>query len=200
MITHKTSNLVINKDKIPLDTYNYLRGVDADLKNIFQALVEIKNYIIFGTLRGLVIDDAVAIGVDSSTNERGFLMKMLNKTGTTTVKGSIVAASTTTSKAFLLEDTGFDPFGIVYEAGVADGSEAWIWVNGSIAQVLWKNSTASTMGNVALCDDVDGRAYDVAVPTANPVVAEHFREIGHVLQTQANNLTNSLVLCHLHFN
>jgi hypothetical protein len=42
MITHKTSNLVINKDKIPLDTYNYLRGVDTDLKNIFQALVEIK--------------------------------------------------------------------------------------------------------------------------------------------------------------
>jgi hypothetical protein len=73
-------------------------------------------------------------------------------------------------------------------------------MNGSVAKVLWKDSTLSTRGFVALADAVDGRASDVEVPSSNPVVAQHFTEIGHVMESQANNLTNSLVLVCLHFN
>jgi len=145
-------------------------------------------------------DAKVRMHYDSGTGERGFQIKMNNKTGGATVKGTLVSASSSTSNAFIAQSSGYDTFGIVYEAGINDGSEAWIWVTGSVAEVLWKDNTASTMGNVALGDDTDGRAYDVAVPSGNPVVAEHFREIGHVLETQANNLTDSLVLVHLHFN
>jgi len=37
----------------------------------------------------------VALGYDSSTNERGFLVKMLNRTGGVSVKGTLLAPSTT---------------------------------------------------------------------------------------------------------
>lgn len=141
----------------------------------------------------------VAIGYDSSTGERGFLIRMNNKTGATTVKGSLVAASTATTNSFVLQSSEFDTFGIVYESGVADGSEAWIWVNGSIAQCLLKDTETTTMGYVAIAADTDGRFMSVAVPSANPVVAEHFKEIGHVLETKSSG-TNVLCLVHLHFN
>jgi len=75
----------------------------------------------------------------------------------------------------------------------------WVWMPGSICQVLFKNSTASTRGNVALAADTDGRAIDVAVPSSNPVVAEHFKEIGHVLETKSSG-TNVLVLVATHYN
>jgi hypothetical protein len=62
-----------------------------------------------------------------------------------------------------------------------------------------KDSTAATRGYVALGDDVDGRIYQVEVPSSNPVVAEHFREIGHICESK-NAGTDVLVLVGLHFN
>lgn len=47
--------------------------------------------------------------------------------------------------------------------------------------------------------DVDGRIYQVEVPSSNPVVAEHFREVGHICESK-NAGTNVLVLVDLHFN
>ncbi len=141
----------------------------------------------------------VGFGVDTVTGERGFVQKMLNKTGGATVKGSVVCPSDATDNSFVLQEDELCAFGVVAEAGVADGSSAWIWVNGSVCQVLWKDGETSTRDYVALCADTDGRAYNVAVPSANPVVAEHFKEIGHVLETKGSG-TDVLVLCHLHFN
>jgi len=80
----------------------------------------------------------------------------------------------------------------------ADGGETWVIITG-VAEVLWKDSTTATKGRVALAADTDGRAIDVAVPSANPVVAEHFKEIGHVLEDNAGGV-NQLVKCILHFN
>jgi hypothetical protein len=128
----------------------------------------------------------------------GLMIKLINKTGSASVKGSVVACSTGTDNAFHLQNNEFDSIGAVYESGIADGQLCWVVISG-IADVLWKNDTAATRGRVALAADTDGRAIDVAVPTANPVVAEHFKEIGHVLETKSAG-TNVLVKCVLHFN
>lgn len=141
----------------------------------------------------------VAIGYDDTTGERGFLTKIKNATGTATVKGTIVCQSATVDNAFMLQTDEFDSIGVVAEAGVADGAEAWIWKNGSRAQVLFKNNVAAVREYVLLAADTDGRGTNVAVPSSNPVVAEHFKECGHTCESK-NAGTDVLVLCDLHFN
>jgi hypothetical protein len=141
----------------------------------------------------------VALGSDAATNERGFLVKHINRTGHTSIKGECVSASPTTDREVILSPSGFDIIGVVQEAGVAEGGEMWVWCNGSVAQVLLKDGVAAVRGYVGLGDDVDGRAYVVAVPSSNPVVAEHFREIGHCMQS-VNAGTNVLALFSIHFN
>jgi hypothetical protein len=144
-------------------------------------------------------DGLAAIGSDATTGERGFLFKLTNKTGAASVKGSIIGPATGTDAAFILDDTGFDPIGAVAEAGIADGAACWCWGVGSICQVLMKDSTAAVIGQVALADDVDGRTYSITVPSASPAAAEHFREVGHFLESQDAG-TDVLALAILHFN
>ena len=141
----------------------------------------------------------VAIGQDDATGERGILMKLLNKTGATTVKGMVIAADPDVDMAFEKQSSEYDAFGIVQEAGVADGSEAWIWLNGSIAEVLWKDGETATRAYVALCADTDGRAYNIAVPSGSPGIGDHWKEIGHVMESKSSG-TDVLVRVHLHFN
>lgn len=133
-----------------------------------------------------------ALGSNALTGERGFLVRMVNGTGAASVKGSVIAASQSTDNQFVLQANEFDAFGVVAESGVANGQPCWVWVNGSVAQVLWKDATVATRGRVTLCADTDGRAVDIAVP-------EHFKEIGHTLESKGAG-TNVLVLCQLHFN
>lgn len=141
----------------------------------------------------------VALGSDAATGERGFLVKHINRTGHTSVKGETISCSASADNEVILSPNGFDIIGVVAEAGVAEGAEMWCWKNGSVAQVLIKDGTAATRGYVVLGDDVDGRAYMVEVPSSNPVVAEHFREIGHCHQSVSSG-TNVLALVDLHFN
>ena len=139
-----------------------------------------------------------AICEDATTGERGQLVRMINGTGSASVKGSVVACSKTVDKQFILQASEFDAFAVVAEAGIADGSECWLWVSGSTCQVLWKDGESSTRGYLALCADTDGRALNVDVPSTNPVVGEHFKEIGHPQESKSAG-TDVLVLCTLHF-
>jgi hypothetical protein len=141
----------------------------------------------------------VAIGHDSATGERGFMTKVINRTGHTSVKGELVALSTATDKEVILQANEYDTVGIVQEAGVAEGSEMWIWGDGSICQVLYKDSTASTRGNILIADAVDGRGSDIANPgTGLPAAETHFKECGHCLESKSAG-TNVLALCRIHF-
>lgn len=140
-----------------------------------------------------------AIGQNTVTGERGHLVRMVNGTGATSVKGNLISASTTVDNQFVLQANEFDAFGVVAESGIASGQECWIWVNGSTCEVLWENGQSSTRGYVAICAPTDGRALNVAVPSSNPTVGEHFKEIGHVLQSKVSG-TNVMVLCQIHFN
>lgn len=90
-----------------------------------------------------------------------------------------------------------EPIGVVYEAGVADASDAWIWTSGAVCQVLLKDGTASTRGNWAYVSDTAGRA---DLTNADPIGAtEHTREIGHCLESKSSG-TNVLARVTLHFN
>lgn len=146
------------------------------------------------------VGGVVALGSDSTTGERGFLTKLVNRTGHTSVKGELVACSTSADKEVILQANEFDTIGVVAEAGVAEGSEMWVWGPGSVAQVLYKNSTAATHGNILLAADTDGRAIDITNPGSGlPATETHFKECGHVLESK-NSGTDVLVLAALHFN
>lgn len=138
------------------------------------------------------------------TAEGGLAVKLVNKTGSATVKGTIVHvySATAVDDAFELSPVdSLDCFGVVYEAGVADGSAAWVVVSG-IGEVLFK--AATTRGQVARTPisgdtgEAAGYAMPMTVP-ANPnvLVEDHFREIGHILESK-----NADTLCKviLHFN
>jgi hypothetical protein len=134
---------------------------------------------------------------DSTTGEYGPQFRLTNRTGSNTVKGTIVRASTANDMAFETEAADEDePIGIVYQDGVANGSDAWVWGSGAVAQVLLVNSTAATRGYWAAVGSADGRA---DMTNANPIVANHWREIGHCLESKTAG-TNVLARAIIHFN
>ena len=133
------------------------------------------------------------------TPEGGIAVRLTNKTGSASVKGTVIAASSTTDNAFALQSNEYDAFGVVYEAGIADGQECWVVVFG-IAEVLLKDTTASTRGYIALCADTDGR-FIATAPSGSPPMATdtHFKEIGHVIESKGAG-TDVLCKCVIHFN
>jgi hypothetical protein len=134
---------------------------------------------------------------DSVTGEYGLQQKLTNRTGAATVKGTLVEASTSYDMAFAVNDANGDhPIGVVYEAGVANGSDAWVWSVGAICQVLLVNSTAATRGYWAQAGSVAGRA---DITNANPNSSTHWGEIGHCLESKTAG-TNVLAKITLHFN
>lgn len=140
------------------------------------------------------------LGSDAVTGERGFLVKMVNRTGAASAKGTLVSASTTADGEAIKQANTYDVIGVVQQAGVAEGAEMWVWCNGSIAQVLYKDTVAAVRGNILVADAVDGRGSDVSNPGGGlPAADLHFSECGHVLQSKDAG-TNVLALASLHFN
>jgi len=142
----------------------------------------------------------VALGYDSATNERGVLIKYINRTGHTSVKGELVAASTTVDREAVLQANTYDTIGIVQEAGIAEGSYIWVWTIGSVCQALLKDSVTAAQGEVALAADTDGRMDRTGNPGSGiPATDLHFTEVGHVMQDVAGG-TNQLCLIAFHTN
>jgi hypothetical protein len=141
-----------------------------------------------------------AIASDAATNERGFMVKVKNGTGQFSKKGLIVSASQAADNEVILQTNEFDAFGVMVETGIAAGSDMWIWVNGSICQVMFEDGVKATRGNICISSDVDGRADALSNPgTGLPAVETHFKECGHVLQTVDPGL-DKLALVMIHFN
>lgn len=136
------------------------------------------------------------------TDIGGLTVRSTNKTGVNSVKGTIIMASTGTDNAFMIAGANtVAAAGVVFEDGVADGSECWVVISG-IAQVLLKDNTASTRGYWVQLSDVAGRAdATVSAPPGGgvPELDNHMQEIGHAAQSQT---AGSDVLCAivLHFN
>lgn len=136
------------------------------------------------------------------TSEGGLAVRMINKTGSASVQGEVLAVSDTTDNGVdLIAVDVPDPLGVFYESGIADGSYAWVVVSG-IADVYFVGNT--TRGNIArgfLTADggsyVAGQALSEAYPTAPFASDKHFYEIGHVLESITGP---GLAKCILHFN
>ena len=93
-------------------------------------------------LIGMLAGDKVGI-----TEEGGFFVSLINKTGVNSVKGSVVRISATQNAFELNPTSGTLWFGVVYESGIADGSLCRVVIRG-IAEALLEDSTASAAQNV----------------------------------------------------
>ncbi len=136
-----------------------------------------------------------AIGSNMITPDGGYAIRLINKTGSPSVKGTIVVASLNTNNAFEKAPASSElAIGVVYEDNISDGSPCYVVVSG-IASVLVKNDNTPTRGYWAGASDVAGRAY---FNNGNPGTTQHDREIGHCLESKSSG-TNVLVKCVIHF-
>lgn len=122
---------------------------------------------------------------DVSTGEYGTQIKLANGTGANSVKGNVVYTDPNADMSFeLITADDVDPCFIVYEAGIADGSDAWCWAEGAICQVLLEDGTAATRANWArVSSSVNGRATMTTGVPVPPTDATHFREVGHCIES-----------------
>lgn len=133
------------------------------------------------------------------TPEGGYAVKLTNGTGSSSIKGSVVRASQALDNAFVLTTTttSIDAIGVVYESGIANGSECWVVMAG-IADVLMEDSVASTHGYfVSTYNCSTGRAR--ADSPEPPNTQAHWQELGHCLESKSAG-TNVLAKVILHFN
>ncbi len=129
----------------------------------------------------------------------GFCVKLTNKTGSATVKGQLVKASTADDFAVVL--TGINDvecIGVFLESGIADGDEAWVVTYG-LADVALDDDTGSTHGNWVETSEAGYADATAASPAAAPT---HFNEIGLCLESVSatGGGTHVLARCTLHFN
>jgi hypothetical protein len=124
-------------------------------------------------------------------------ISLINKTGSPSIKGMVVSASSSYDLSFSAQTNEYDAIGVVLEDGIVDGSSCKIVVAGKV-QVLLKDGTSSTRAHVVFCADTDGRAITGAIPTP-PNADSHFKEIGHCLESKDSG-TNILAWCNVHFN
>ncbi|MEI6207291.1 MAG: hypothetical protein WCP20_10945 [Desulfuromonadales bacterium] len=135
------------------------------------------------------------------TPEGGVAVRLTNKTGATSVKGTIVTVSSTTNNAVAKITVDIPtPIGAIYEDGIADGSEVWVVVSG-IADVYFIGST--TRGMLArgfVTGDagyVSGEALAENAPTSPFATDKHFYEIGHILESRTGAGLAKIIM---HFN
>ena len=129
------------------------------------------------------------------TSIGGLAVNLINRTGHVSVKGELVECSSTVDEEVTLEaSSGIDTMGIIYNAGISEGSRVWVVTNG-IAEVFYDASGAINGGWVETSSLTNGRADgSAASPAAAP---RHFREIGHACEDAA---ANTLGKISLHFN
>lgn len=118
------------------------------------------------------------------TPEGGFAVRLTNKTGAASIRGTIVGVKAAVGNAFDLTaiDANYN-LGVVDESGVADGAECWVVVSG-IASVLMKN--AATLGQqcrIPLNTDT-GEVAGYAMAADQGATASVYK-IGDILETKA---------------
>lgn len=136
------------------------------------------------------------------TPEGGVAIRLINKTGAASVKGTVVTANSALADSFksiVVDAPG--PIGVVYDTGIPDGSMCTVIVSG-IAQVYFVGNTA--LGQIArgfLTADgasyVIGQAMAEAYPVSPLASDKHFYEIGHVIEARTGAGLAKVVL---HFN
>jgi len=137
------------------------------------------------------------------TVDGGLAVRLTNKTGAASVKGTAVAVSPSTADAFgLVGADQSNPVGFVLESGISDGSPCWIGVTGRM-QMLLQDSSAASLGYwIKVSDTTDGRVDATnLLPTGGTIVAleDHLTECGHSLEAVTAG-TDKLAWTLAHFN
>jgi hypothetical protein len=136
------------------------------------------------------------------TDAGGHAIKLINKTGSASVKGTLVKAGTVDGSFIITAADEAMPIGVVYQAGIADGGVCWVVTLG-IAEVLLENTTASTAGYWCRTSvTVAGRCtMNTASPPGGGITEldRHEREIGHCIESKAQG-ANVIAKCVMHFN
>ncbi len=130
----------------------------------------------------------------------GFAVQLTNKSGADSVVGKLVKADAATNDAVVLTGINDDEcMGVFLDAGVPDGSEAWIVISG-IADVLYDDNVAAVRENWVGTGQA-GLARTQAAPPALGVAA-HFEEIGHSIESVSAGGGGTFILgrCILQFN
>lgn len=148
----------------------------------------------------LEIDKSLKIATDLIVAEKskltsigGLAVKLTNRTGANTIAGQLVKADTGDDDSFVTAGANADNvIGIVLDADVADGAEAWV-VGGGIAAVLM-DAGGSVRGDRLISSATAGSA---DVWNTGGAVATHFQEIGHCIETRVGA---GLARCKVHFN
>ena len=135
----------------------------------------------------------------------GIAIKLTNKTGANSIAGQLVRADTANNDAVKLTSVDEEEtIGVFLDAGISDGSEAWVVVSG-IADVAMEDNTTATRGNwVRTSTTVGEEGYADATNATppSPAAFSHFNEIGNCIETvTATGIgTHVLARCVLHFN
>jgi len=195
---------IINRDGNSVDSAGLL--VKGGANSATGRTFEVQDYsgntdfIMYGDGHSEFSGDIETVGVYSQSKIKltplgGYAIKLTNKTGSNSVAGELVNASSATENA--VEQTAINdeiPIGAFLDSGVSDGSEAWIVVSG-IAQVLLDDTIAASVGDWMKVSSNDAGRAESSGSEAPEI--NHFREIGHCLE---NGNAGELVKIAMHFN
>lgn len=137
------------------------------------------------------------------TPEGGYLIYLLNGTGSLSIKGELVDTNgpIDNSYAVTVADTP-DMIGVVYQSGIADGELVPIVVSG-IAEVLIEDGTIATRGYWARISITQNGRADItnAAPPGGgiPEIDTHLKECGHCLESKSSG-TDIFAKIVMHFN
>ena len=123
----------------------------------------------------------------------------VNKTGATSVEGTIVAADDTADNAVKIAAIDSEkPFGVVAVSGVA--ADGWVpIITTGKCRVLLENAVSSTHGNWCRTGSSTAGRCDASAAAPPGPVAQHGQETGKSLETVTGG-TDELMLTDLHFN
>jgi hypothetical protein len=132
------------------------------------------------------------------TEEGGIVTKYINKTGAKSIKGTIVVCDTNNNSVSVAPADSYSNIGVIYDNNIANGQYVWVVTKGR-AQVLLKDSTASTAGNWIKVSNVAGRGDATGAVPSPPTSAEHSKEVAHCVESKSAG-TNVLCFAEIHQN
>ena len=134
------------------------------------------------------------------TPEGGIAIAMVNKTGSPSVKGTLVVPATQKYGVALVTIGDPDCIGVMYQDGIADGQNCWVVICGYADVFFVGNATIGQFARICATGDAgkeDGKAIAENLPTSPFATDKHFQEIRHVTETRTGAGLAGVIL---HFN
>lgn len=168
----------------------------GELADVDTTGIANKDALVWESSTGKWVKNTLVPEIIQLTSLGGYAIRMINKSGSPSVKGTVITVSNNMDNAFMIAPANSSkPLGIIYESGIADGSACLIVISG-VCEVLIKDGTASTRGNWVCVSDTPGRA---TATTIEPNPSAVFTGLGITLESKTAG-TNVLVKTALHLN